>query len=172
MIDLDFAILKFLNQYFFPDLAYLFLFITNSIYVFFVLLLCYFFVKKQKTKAVQLVLTFIIGYLLVISLKYSIGRPRPYQTYPEINRTIEKADPSFPSSHTFLSLLCFSFVPKEFRKFIYLFFIYLEILIPFGLIYTGVHYFSDVIAGAFIGLLMPRIISEKFSAKLVKKLSF
>jgi undecaprenyl-diphosphatase len=172
MIDLDFAILNFLNQYFFSDLAYLFLFITNSVYVFLVLFLCYFFVKKQRPKAVQLILAFIIGYLLILSLKYSIGRPRPHQTHPEINRIIEKADPSFPSSHAFFSLLCFSFVPKNFRKYIYLFFVYLAVLIPFGLMYIGVHYFSDVIAGAFIGLLMPRIISEKFSVKLVKKLSF
>jgi membrane-associated phospholipid phosphatase len=137
------------------------------------MLLFYFFLtKKQKPKFVQFAITLMIGYLLIVSLKYFIGRPRPYQTYPEISRAIEKTDPSFPSTHAFFASLCFSFIPKKFRKFIYLLALYLLVLIPFGLIYTGVHYFSDIVVGAAIGLLMPKIFSENFSAKLIKKISF
>jgi undecaprenyl-diphosphatase len=170
--DLDFIILNFFNQYFYSTLAYFLLLVIYSVYGFIVLLFCFFFLKKRKSKFLQLILTLFIGYLLIVSLKYLIGRPRPYQTYPEIKRIIEKTDPSFPSMHAFFSLLCFSFIPKDFRKFFYLLAIYLLIIIPFGLIYTGVHYLSDVVVGAAIGLLMPRIISEKFSSRLIKKFSF
>jgi undecaprenyl-diphosphatase len=170
--NLDFAILKFFNQYFYSDAAYIMLLIISSVYLFIALLFFFFFVKKQKAKLVQLALALAIGYLLIVSLKYIVDRPRPYQSYPEIKTIIEKTDPSFPSTHAFFSLLCYSFIPKRFRKFVLLYAIYFLLLIPLGLVYTGVHYPSDVIVGAAIGLLIPRTISEKFSSRLVKKLSF
>lgn len=164
--DLDFIILKFLNQYFYSDLASLLLLIIASVYGGFILLFCFFFVNKQRSKLIQLILTLVIGCLLIVSMKYLIGRPRPYQLFPEVGRIVEGADPSFPSTHAFYSSLCFAFIPKQFRKFLFPLAIYLLILIPFGLIYTGVHYLSDVIVGVAIGLLMPRIISERFTNNL------
>lgn len=170
--NLDFEILKFLSQYYYSDLAYLFLLIIASVYGFMALLFYFFFIKKQRYKFIQLFLTLTIGYLLIISLKYLIDRSRPHQEHQEINRIMEKIDPSFPSTHAFFSLICFSFISKNFRKFIFPLALYLLILIPFGLVYTGVHYPSDVIVGAAIGWLIPKIIYEKISNKLVKKFSF
>jgi len=37
-------------------------------------------------------------------------------------------------------------------------------------LYTGIHYPSDVLAGAVLGLVFPKILSEKITIKLSKKL--
>jgi undecaprenyl-diphosphatase len=118
----------------------------------------------------RLILSALIGIILVNALKYSVGRPRPYETFPEINKILVRADPSFPSSHVFISFLCFSFLPKKFKLFRKLSIIYLLLLIPIGTMYTGVHYPSDVLAGAVIGLLIPRIISENLVDRLTKRI--
>ncbi len=39
-------------------------------------------------------------------LKYSVGRPRPYITYPYIEKAGDGGSPAFPSGHT--SVVCFS----------------------------------------------------------------
>jgi len=114
-------------------------------------------------------LSALIGIILVNVLKYSIDRPRPYETYPEINKILTRADASFPSSHVFISFLCFSFLPSKFKLFKKLSMIYLLLLIPIGCMYTGVHYPSDILVGAIIGLAIPKIISEEIITKLTKK---
>jgi hypothetical protein len=45
---------------------------------------------------------------------------------------------------------------------------YLIILIPFSVMYAGVHYPSDVFFGAMIGLLLPRIVSESVARKIFR----
>ena len=170
--DLDFSILQFLNQNFNQDLGYMLLLIISSVYAFLIIFAFYFFFKRQKSKLIHLIVAFVVGELLIFSLKYAVNRPRPLQTYDELVGLVEKTDPSFPSAHTFMAFFCLYFVFKNFKKLIYPFAIYLGILIPFGLMYLSIHYFSDVAVGAALGLLVPMVIPEKFTNKLAKKISF
>lgn len=112
-----------------------------------------------------------IGTLLVSSLKYFIARDRPYRTYPDVKkvRQFVKTDPSFPSFHTFISFLTIRFIPKKPKWPKYFSTVYLLILIPFWAMYMGLHYPSDVVVGALIGLLLPIVISEKIAYKLGRK---
>jgi len=169
LFDIDIIILKFFNQPFSPYLNFLFVFITYSVYGYLILLLYIYFKKNDKKRLFHIILSLIVGIILVNILKYSIGRPRPYVLYPEINKILTKADPSFPSAHVFISFLCFYFLPKKSTIFRKLSMLYLLLLIPVGSMYTGVHYPSDIIAGAIIGLLIPKIISEKMTNKLANK---
>jgi undecaprenyl-diphosphatase len=105
----------------------------------------------------------------VLGIKYYVDRPRPYENHPELAKIFEKVDPSFPSAHTFLSFLVLYFIPKQLPKWTkYTFILYLTVLIPIGVLYAGVHYPSDVLFGAIIGLLFPKIVSENLAKKIFK----
>lgn len=87
--------------------------------------------------------------ILVWLLKVLIQRPRPFEAL-NIPSTITTSMSSFPSGH---ALMFFSIVPimsKNFPKIKSIFWV-IAILVGFSRIYLGVHYFSDVIAGAIIG---------------------
>jgi len=131
----------------------------------------YFFRNKNHKSFFHLFTTIMIGFLIVFSLKYYVNRPRPYETFHLPNVIVEKNDPSFPSAHTFLGFFIYYFISKiaklkRFKTFILL---HLLILIPLGSMLIGVHYFTDVLAGAFIGFILPRIISEEVIVKLYSK---
>jgi len=179
ILDIDLAIVKFFNQPFSVPLNYLFIFIIYSVYGFLIFLVYYFFKAKQNNKLFHLFFTAVIGYILVVSLKFlfartdlglllgRLGNLRPYDVDPTINVIFKKSDPAFPSSHAFISFLAFYFLPKRFYKFRYLFAFYLLFLIPFASMYTGVHYPSDLVAGAILGIIIPRTISERTTNKFV-----
>jgi len=161
----DIDILRVLNKPVFP-FDFLFNLITYSIY-FYLFFLVYFFVKKKKRKKLaHLIITSIVGLAFVFLLKYLIARPRPYEIYSDIEAPLHKTDPSFPSAHVFIASLIFSFLPKNFKLKLFSSIILL-ILLPFGLLYMGIHFPSDVLIGAVLGLLIPKLISEKFVGKLI-----
>lgn len=86
------------------------------------------------------------------ALKYSINRARPFVTYPDITKKSSGGSPSFPSGHTsnaFAAATSFSLAyPKWY------------IIVPtytwagtvaYSRMDLGVHYPSDVLAGALVG---------------------
>jgi membrane-associated phospholipid phosphatase len=48
--------------------------------------------------------------------------------------------------------------------------IYLLILIPLSSLYSGVHFPSDLIVGALLGLIFPKILTEKTSSKILERI--
>jgi undecaprenyl-diphosphatase len=145
-----------------------FLCIIYSVYAFLAFVAYILLKNKNRDKLFHLIITCFLGYLLVLSLKYAIDRPRPCETHKDINCVIKKSDPSFPSAHTFIAFLSVYFVPKKLSKSLkYLVYFYLTILIPFGSMYIGVHYPLDILAGALIGALLPLVFSEKISNKIL-----
>lgn len=105
-------------------------------------------IKKNKNLLFQLWLSFISSGILVYILKIIIQRPRP------LLNLIEETSSSFPSGH---STIMFALLPIIWRnssrpiKYIWL---SLSILIAFSRIYLGVHFFSDVIGGLILGLII------------------
>lgn len=97
------------------------------------------------------------GVLIYKWLKVKTLRPRPYQMVPAIEAASAPLDQySFPSGHT-LHAVCFSTIATAY---------YPELasgLVPFSLLVAasrpilGLHYPSDVLAGAGLGLLLAQI---------------
>lgn len=86
-------------------------------------------------------------------LKHFVGRVRPFTVIKELVPLIQKpTDPSFPSGHTAcafaVGFLLFRRLPKRYGLPCLL----LAILIGLSRIYLGVHYPSDVLAGAISGI--------------------
>jgi Membrane-associated phospholipid phosphatase len=121
--------------------------------------LCLVFIKYRKVGC--LAAFSLIGSVLInnLILKNLIARVRPYEAVAGLNRIIEaQSDHSFPSGHTGASfaaaVIFFIYLPKRFG----IPALVLAVLISFSRLYVGVHYVTDVIAGALISTAIAIII--------------
>jgi len=86
-------------------------------------------------------------------LKYSIKRDRPYTTYPDIIPKSSEGSPSFPSGHTSSSFATATSLSLIYPKWYVIApsFIWAG-SVGYSRMYLGVHYPSDVAAGALLGV--------------------
>ncbi len=166
----DKEIIKVISSIRTDSLDYLFLsviFISNAYIIFFFLTTLFLWNSNHRRWVLPLWFNSFfavgIGYLL----KIIIARPRPFQAitgfsvlqiaFHFIRNNFNTWNFSFPS---FQALIVFSALPilgKEFKKFKYIWFIF-ACLVVFSQVYFGVHYLSDIMAGAVIGYLMGLLI--------------
>ena len=94
-----------------------------------------------------------VGGVLTQALKYSINRPRPHMTYPDIYAYGTETTLSFPSGHTSLAFSTATALCLKYPKW--------YVIIPSSLwacsvgysrMNLGMHYPSDVLAGAIVGI--------------------
>jgi membrane-associated phospholipid phosphatase len=89
---------------------------------------------------------------IVNALKYSINRDRPYVTYPDIAKKAKGGSPSFPSGHTSSAFATATSVSLSYPKWYIIVPSYLYAgTVAYSRMDLGVHYPSDVLAGAVIG---------------------
>jgi len=182
----DIPIIKFISQLRNDILDYLFLSITfasNILIIFFFLTTLFLWKEHKRRWIFPLWFASFFSVLTGYVLKVWIHRPRPFQkgyvsvlsiAFNFMRNNFNTWNFSFPS---FQAMLVFSAIPllsKEFKKFKYIWLIF-ACLVAFSRAYFGVHYLSDVIAGAIIGYLIGVIvvkIEEKylFGKKAMKKL--
>jgi membrane-associated phospholipid phosphatase len=85
-------------------------------------------------------------------LKYSINRTRPFITYPDIEKLDKGRSPSFPSGHTSDAFATATSLSIAFPKWYIIVPAYLWAGgVAYSRMHLGVHYPSDVLAGALTG---------------------
>jgi undecaprenyl-diphosphatase len=119
-----------------------------------------FFLAQARREALFVLLTSLSG-IAIYLLKMAVGRPRPTADLVTI---IEHAQfQSFPSGHVTFYVVFFGFltflmyrlnwVRKWLRWSVSLISLSLIFSVPFSRVYLGAHWFTDVLAGFFVGLL-------------------
>jgi undecaprenyl-diphosphatase len=95
--------------------------------------------------------------VLNLGLKNLVQRVRPYDQFPDLILLIEKqVDFSFPSGHSgcaFAAAGVFLLAPPKGKRAFGWGMLILAVIIGFSRLYVGVHFPTDVLAGAAIGFL-------------------
>jgi membrane-associated phospholipid phosphatase len=172
----DIYILNFVNSRRIEAFDPFFILITNtSSYVAIGFIFGVFIVSIIKRSVIlrrcglQLLSSFLLAFVLIKSLKYRIGRIRPFDTYNYIEQLVDISTPSFPSGHTLESAAIATAIVLLFKNRIMRAIAILWALgVAFSRIILGVHYPSDVVAGILIGILSAYLCHRIFHKRAAK----
>lgn len=119
--------------------------------------LCFPFLLRKSTRETGVYLTLALGVTFVtgeIIIKHIIGRIRPSSKLDDEELIIKRPkDYSFPSGHTASSFTAFTVTLLRCPAFIFIPVLFAALTISFSRMYLRVHYLSDVVCGAILGIL-------------------
>lgn len=160
VLKIDESVSSFFQNYIVNDnLTAFFKAITNfgDVMVFVIVIVGILVLFKNKLLVSSLTLNLFFVYLISVIFKNVFRRERPL--YSLIDKPI---DFSFPSGHTMCSLAFYGliiyfvnkYVKNKILKYVVeIVCVFIIILVAFSRIYLNVHYFSDVICGAILGMV-------------------
>lgn len=163
--EIDFSVLAFIRENFRCDvmdvIMKLFTYAGNWGIVWIVITIGLLISKTHRrlggNMAIGLIICLMLGNLLI---KLTVARERPFVVDPSINIIISPpTDYSFPSCHSFSSFVSASILAKFSRR-AGAFAIPAAILISFSRLYFCVHFPSDVICGAALGIIAGLTVSR------------
>jgi len=108
--------------------------------------------SKKKNLFATLFVALLLSIALTLLLKMFIARPRP-ESITEIGFWASATFSSFPSDHASTAFVMFGILGHYLKRW-KLWFYLLAVLIAVSRVYLGVHYPTDVLAGAFLGILV------------------
>jgi len=112
-------------------------------------------IKKDSIllgKGIYLGASVLVAIGVELTLKYSVNRDRPYKTYPFIQNVTTEKTPSLPSGHTSDAFATATSLSLAFPKWYIIAPSYLwACSVAYSRLDLGVHYPSDVLAGAIVG---------------------
>lgn len=129
--------------------------------------------KKLTEQGLEIGVAFAATVAETYILKYAVNRPRPYVTHPDLKPLSEERTRSFPSGHTSSAFSIATSLSLNYPKW--------YVIVPayawasatgYSRMYLGVHYPSDVFAGAVLGsgtAWLTHVINKKWQAKRAKK---
>ena len=108
--------------------------------------------QTLKNKGYYIGATLLSSALISTTLKYTIDRDRPFVTYPDIQKLSAAGSPSFPSGHTSEAFATATSLSMAFPKWYVIAPAYVwASAAAYSRMHLGVHYPTDVLAGAIIG---------------------
>ena len=161
-LNFDFQIVRYVNlvrNNILDDFFFGIAFVSSEIIILFVLTSLFLWQERKRKWILPLWLSLGFSALVSFIIKILIQRERPYQLgLISVIPSLEKAshlvwDFSFPSFHAMMAFSAIPILSKEFPKFRYIWIIF-ACLIAFSRLYFGLHFLSDILAGAVIGYLI------------------
>ena len=127
--------------------------IGSGIVIFFIITALFLYEERKRKWIIPLWLSFFLASLITLALKLLVARERPFELLG-LAHANEFAfwDSSFPSWHAVMAFSALPVLDREFSR-IKIFWIAFALLIIFSRLYFGVHFLSDVVAGALLGYL-------------------
>lgn len=124
------------------------------------------FMKKYRKVGVLMLIALIFTHLIgTVIIKNIVRRPRPFTLMNNFQLLIKKpGEFSFPSGHSstaFASATILGYYIKKMRIPIFI----LAFLIAFSRLYLFVHYPSDVLVGAILGIICSFIVIKIYNKK-------
>ncbi len=108
--------------------------------------------KQIIRDACTIIAAIAVNEAITVGMKYSINRDRPFVSYPDITKKSGAGSPSFPSGHTSSAFATATSLSLVYKKW------YVTVpaytwagTVGYSRMHLGVHYPSDVLAGAIIG---------------------
>lgn len=172
--NMEGQILFFIQQYIRQDIYSWFwkavTFLGDGGWFWIVLGVALLFSKKTRKSGYTALLALIIGALVTnLLLKNAVARVRPYDAVEGLVPLVKKLkDYSFPSGHTCASFACAFVYYKLYPDIKGKMAMALAVLIALSRLYVGVHYPTDVLGGAVVGLLSA-VLALKVAAYMEKK---
>lgn len=141
-----------------PVLDVIMLSITNiaTLYIGVPIVLALAYFSKNRKLLADLFVALLIGIALTLLLKMLIARPRP-EDIMNVGFWASATFSSFPSDHASTAFVMFGIIGHHLKKY-KLWFYLLAILVAISRIYLGVHFPTDVLAGAFLGILVSQFV--------------
>lgn len=113
------------------------------------LLLC---IPRFRAGGAYGIIAYIVAIVASTILKWAIHKTRPFVTYHFIDKLSSGGSPSFPSGHTTSAFVTAGVISIFFRRWYITAVVYVwAILVAYSRMALGVHYPSDVLAGAVLG---------------------
>ncbi|MEG3224675.1 MAG: hypothetical protein BME94_03870 [Methanobacteriales archaeon Met13] len=125
--------------------------------------------EKGKKVAILTLMALLLGFALSELFKYFIARPRPFYDVKAVMVTTENGF-SFPSGHSTIAFAACTLLGLEYG-YLYLFIAFAS-LIALSRVYLGVHYPSDVVAGALLGVFCAFLVYKEKEEILRSMLRF
>ena len=139
--------------------------VSNSFIIFFFIATIFLFKKSRKRWILPLTLSFLVSWSYSFIIKQIVHRNRPFQdgvvqifkiSFMYLKNSFGSWNSSFPSMHAVMVFAGLPVIYKEYKKFSAVWLVF-ALLVAISRIYFGAHYFTDVITGAIIGLLIGQI---------------
>jgi len=152
----DFQIARFITGLRFGALDSVMLVFTPAIFQIILVLAASIIVYlSNKKKILHLWFSIAVSLAVSIILKAVIARPRPFvegisALSSLIKESYTRGDFSFPSNHALIAFVALPFLPKKW----FWPWLIISCIVAFSRVYFGLHYLSDVIAGAALGILV------------------
>jgi len=126
---------------------------TGSI-TFMVLITIALYLAGARKEALVFALVFILANVVAYGLKYAIARPRPSDL-----GVAPEAEPAFPSAHTMNAFAFAATLSSYHRKFSVGLFAW-ALVVAFSRVYLGLHYVTDVVGGAILGIVVSVVVTR------------